>query len=242
MSDFINNIRRYLAGVYLERNLPKIDRIINTIYSCSPKKNSDGVIALSHIFFTLTKKCRSLEDVAYGTNNYSSELFSSYFGMEAEHIGCPLLKLIEYVIQHNKSISSTQLQFLTDFVHGVLLFNCVKVEKVKEVDTLLSALDDTFYDFQIDMMEKSDDDDDELNENGKEFASVHNMNDADFTFILNDFATHVNDINQQMKIDTQCVSRAKQNFEKSIDEVITRLGGHRINWGEIKEDYDEIDA
>ena len=242
MTDFINNIRRYLAGVYLERNLPKIDRVINTIYSCSPKKNSDGVIALSHIFFTLTKKCRSLEDVAYGTNKYSSELFLSYFGMEAEHIGCPLLKLIECVIRHNTPISSTQLQFLTDFVHGVLLFNRVNVEKVKEVDTLLSALDDTFYDFQIDMMEKSDD---ELDENGKEFARamrVHNIHDADFGFILNDFATHVNDINQQMKIDTQCVSRAKQNFEKSIDEVITRLGGCGINWREIKEDYDEIDT
>ena len=241
MSEFANNIRRYLAGVYLEDNLPKIDCVINTINSCSPRKNRDGAIALFRIFFMLMKKCRSLEDTAYGTDSYHSELFSSYFGMGAEHKGCPLLRLIENVIRRNKPISCTELKFLMDFVHGMLLFNRVKIEKVKEVDGLLSALDDVFYDFQTDIVEVYDDDDGESIER-KKAMRVHNVNDDDFGSILQDFTGHINDINRQMVTDIQSVSRAKQNFEKSINEVVTRLSGCGINWKQMKKGYDEIDV
>ena len=249
MTEFTHTIHHYLAAVYLERNLPKIDSVIKTINSCSPRKNSDGVNALYRLFSSLIKECRNFEDTAYGS--YSSELFSAYFGMGGDQLPSPLLTLIKIVIERNKPITCTEIKFLTGFVHGVLLFNHVEVKRVREVGDLLSALDKLFDSLQTESMkllnEDDDDDDDDDDKRRKESVNITRLRqavDEEFASILNDFAVHINDISRQMVAgaDDRIVSRAKQNFKKRLNDVVTRLNAHGINRGETKEGYDEIDV
>ena len=138
-----------LANVFVhDCELPGLDKLLNVITSNAPRKNYKGLMSLVHIFNTLLHDSLQLAHIALSSHGFESETLAVVFGPgdEFEKHHCPIEALVSFIIQENKLFSHSMVVHVSDFLHGVILYNRICAKRVHDVYALIIELDNYYYD------------------------------------------------------------------------------------------------
>ena len=146
---YIRKMHELLANIYLHVcPLPDVDQVVQAICDELPRVNYNGTQSLVHLFVLLTGQSPFFEKTANASLHIKSSSLGTAFGAgdEFNKAQCPIIAFITFVITQNKGLSHDVMVHLVDFVHGVILYNNVKADRVDAVAKLLNALDDFYFD------------------------------------------------------------------------------------------------
>ena len=147
--EYIRKLHRLLANLYLHVcPLPGSDAVVTTICENLPRVNHNGLMSLVHIFVMLMAETPQFRRTAKASMHFKSYSLSMAFsaGDEFEKAQCPMVAFVTFVIEQDKGLSHEIVVHLTDFVHGVILYNDVRPDRVEAISDLLTAVDDFYFD------------------------------------------------------------------------------------------------
>lgn len=146
----MDQLRTLVANLYLsERPMPGLEAVLQCIDEHAPKEHRAGILSVVHLFMWLGKERLQLERTADGTQHYSSNSMGSVFGVDDVFIQCPFDALISFIIEDNVLLTHAQVIHLLDFLHGVILYNKVSVQRIEAVDGVLVCVDDYSFDRRV---------------------------------------------------------------------------------------------
>ena len=146
---YIRRVHRLLANIYLHVcPLPKTDDVVKAICDCLPRVHYNGIMSLVHMFVMLMAESPRFGKIAEATKHFTSSSLSVAFGPgdEFEKVQCPMVALVTFVIEQDIGLCHEIVVHLTEFVHGVILYNDVHADRVGAVADLLMAVDDFYFD------------------------------------------------------------------------------------------------
>ena len=147
--DSLEKIHRLLANVYYHNcALPDLDTLLKVINNCFPRKNYKGVLSLVHIFVMLVRETSQFKKTANTSETFVSKTLTLTFGPgdEFQNHSCPMQAFVTFVIEKNELLTHQTVVHLTDYLHGVILYNDIRTKRVESVHDKLLEVDEYFFD------------------------------------------------------------------------------------------------
>ena len=146
--DVLDKYRHLLANVYLhDCDLPELDVLLRTIIHNFPRMHYKGVMSLVHIFCVLVNESKKFEQTANASEMFKSETLKQVFGAGDELVKGhrPMEMFVTFVIRKNELLTHEAVIHLTDYLHAVILYNDIRVNRVQSICALLLAVDDFYF-------------------------------------------------------------------------------------------------
>ena len=147
--DALPKFHRLLASLYVhDCALPKLDTLLKTISDALPREHYKGVMSLVHLFIMLVNESPRLAKIADASETFASETLIDLFGPGEyfQNSKSPMEMLVTYVIEQNEVMSHESMIHMTDYLHGVILYNDIRAKRVQEVCELIMRVDDYYFD------------------------------------------------------------------------------------------------